>query len=164
VIVVADAGPLIHLSLVGKLELLPLLYGRILIPDLVYQEVVQKGEGLAGSTEIRTADWVDIIPHDSAAHLFRLLRAEIDPGEAAAIWLAVEQQAEWVLSDDRQARWSAERLGFKVRGTLGILAEAKRRGLLSRIAPFLHELKAQGVWLSEGLIEKVLRSLGESDG
>lgn len=43
--VVADAGPLIHLSLVGRVDLLPLLYGRILVPDLVHQEVVQKGEG-----------------------------------------------------------------------------------------------------------------------
>ena len=160
--VVADAGPLIHLSLVGRIGLLPLLYGRILIPDLVHQEVVQKGEGLAGSAEIRAADWIDISSHDPGAHLFRLLRADLDPGEAAALWLAVERRSEWVLSDDRPARLAAERLGLKVRGSLGILVEAKRRGLLPTVAPLLHELKAKGVWLSEDLIEKVLGDLGES--
>ena len=160
--VVADAGPLIHLSLVGRIDLLPLLYGRILIPDLVHQEVVQKGEGLAGSAEISVADWIDVSPHDPGAHLFRLLRADLDPGEAAALWLAVERRSEWVLSDDRPARLAAERLGLRVRGSLGILAEAKRRGLLPTVVPLLHELKAKGVWLSEDLIQKVLRDLGES--
>lgn len=130
----------------------------------MYQEVVQKGEGLAGSAEIANATWVDLLPHESGAHLFRLLRAELDPGEASAVWLAVERKAEWVLSDDRQARGAAERLGFKVRGTLGILAEAKRRGLIPRIAPLLHELKAKGVWISEDLIEKILNDLGEPEG
>jgi predicted nucleic acid-binding protein len=163
VTVVADAGPLIHLSLVGRINLLPLLYGRILIPDLVYQEVVQKGEGLAGSAEISAADWIDIAPYDPGAHLFRLLRADLDPGEAAALWLAVEKRSEWILSDDRPARLAAERLGLKVRGTLGILVAAKRRGLLPTVAPLLHELKAKGVWLSEDLIERVLRDLGESE-
>jgi predicted nucleic acid-binding protein len=163
VIVVADAGPLIHLSLIGRLDLLPLFYSRVLVPDLVYQEVVQRGEGLAGSMEIRGADWVDVVPHDPGAHLFRSLSAEIDAGEAAAVWLAAERRAELVLSDDRQARWAAERLGFKVRGSLGVLVEAKRRGLLPAAAPLLRELKAKGVWLSEDLIQKVCSELGEID-
>ncbi|HKI01408.1 MAG TPA: DUF3368 domain-containing protein [Thermoanaerobaculia bacterium] len=163
-IVVADAGPLIHLSLVGKIDLLPLLYDRILIPDLVYEEVVQKGEGLAGSVEVRGGDWVDVVPHDSGAHLFRSLRAELDKGEAAAIWLAVDRRAERILSDDRQARLAAERLGFKVRGSLGVLVEAKRRGVLPVVAPLVHELKTKGVWLSEDLIERVLHELGETGG
>lgn len=108
------------------------------------------------------ADWIDVSPHDPGAHLFRLLRADLDPGEAAALWLAVERRSEWVLSDDRPARLAAERLGLRVRGSLGILAEAKRRGLLPTVVPLLHELKAKGVWLSEDLIQKVLRDLGES--
>lgn len=33
-IVVADAGPIIHLSLLGKIDLLPSLHGRIVVPDL----------------------------------------------------------------------------------------------------------------------------------
>ena len=56
-IVVSDAGPIIHLSLIGRIDLLPILYGRVLIPDLVYREVVQAGEGLPGSSELRDAEW-----------------------------------------------------------------------------------------------------------
>src|SRR6185295_9156178 len=75
VIVVADAGPLIHLSLVRLLRLLPILYEQV--------------------------------PHDPGAPLLQLLRAQLDPGEAAAIWVAVERKAALVLSDDRPARLAA---------------------------------------------------------
>ena len=162
-VVIADAGPLIHLSLIGRIDLLPTLYGRITIPDLVYQEVVTAGEGLAGSQEVQEANWIEVVEHDPAAALFRLLRAQLDPGEAAAIWLAAGWKAELILSDDRQARFAAERLGFRVQGTLGILAEAKRRGHLPSLAPLLYELREKGVWLSNELIEKILRDSGESE-
>lgn len=161
-IVVADAGPLIHLSLIGRIDLLPAIYGRILIPDLVYQEVVTAGEGMAGSSETANAEWIGVVPHDSEADLFRLLRGQLDPGEAAALWLAVVRRAQWVLSDDRQARLAAERLGIGVRGTLGILAEAKRRGLVTAVAPLLRDLQTKGVWLSEELMARILRELEET--
>lgn len=159
--VIADAGPLIHLSLLGKIDLLPSLYGRVLIPDLVYDEVV-RGTGRPGSMEIQGATWIDVEPHEPDADLFRLLRSELDPGEAAAIWLGLNRRAECLLSDDRQARLAAERLGLTVRGTLGILAESKRRGFLVEVSPLLRELQRQGVWLSEKLIEAVLKNLGEA--
>jgi len=162
VIVIADAGPLIHLSLLGRIDLLPAIYGRILITDLVYEEVVQAGEGLAGASEVRNASWIDIVPHQPEADLFRLLRAQLDPGESAALWLGMERQADWILSDDRQARLAAERLGFQVRGTLGVLAEAKRRSLIPELAPLLRRLQGQGVWLSERLIQSVLLEFGEA--
>lgn len=161
--VVADAGPLIHLSLLGRIDLLPTLYGRVLIPDLVHDEVVKAGTGRPGSTEIQDAAWIDIERHDPDADLFHLLRAELDPGEAAAIWLGLQRQAECLLSDDRQARLAAERLGLTVRGTLGVLAESKRSGFIAEVSPLLRELQRQGVWLSEKLIEAVLESLGEAN-
>jgi predicted nucleic acid-binding protein len=160
-IVVSDAGPLIHLSLIGALDLLSGLHGRILIPDLVYGEVVQAGAGLAGSIEVAKADWIEVVEHDPESDLFHLLRTQLDAGEAAAIWLSVQRKAEWFLSDDRQARVAAEALGFRVRGSLGVLAEAKRGGLLPAVAPLLRQLQDHGVWLAEDLIGKVLRDLEE---
>jgi uncharacterized protein len=163
VLVIADAGPLIHLSLIGRIDLLPTLYGRIVIPGLVYQEVVTAGEGLAGSREVREAEWIEVVEHDPKAELFRLLRAQLDPGEAAAIWLATNRKAELILSDDRQARLAAERLGFKIQGTLGILVEAKRHGLLPILAPLVSQLREKGVWLSRELIDRTLWEAGEAD-
>ena len=54
-IVIADSGPIIHLSMVGQLELLPRFYGEICIPRIVYREVVEDGAGLPGSAELRAA-------------------------------------------------------------------------------------------------------------
>lgn len=161
-IVVADAGPLIHLSLIGKVELLPALFGRILIAERVYAEVVQEGDTLPGSAELRAANWVDRGEDMPQGDVLELLNAQLDAGETAALWLAIAREADWVLTDDRQARLAAERLGFQVKGTLGILVEAKRKGLISSLAPLVHQLKANGVWLSNPLIERTLEEVGES--
>jgi len=161
VIVVSDAGPVIHLSLVRLLRLLPALYQRVLIPDLVYREIVVDGDTLPGSAELREATWTDVVSHDPGAPLFQLLRAQLDPGEAAAISLAAERKPAVVLSDDRAARLTAEQLGLTVRGTLGILIEAKRRGEIAAVAPIVTELREQGVWLSDTLVLRVLEEAGE---
>lgn len=162
-IVVADAGPIIHLSLVRLLGLLPALYRQVLVPDLVYKEVVVDGDVLAGSAELREARWIEVISHDPGAPLFQLLRAQLDPGEAAAISLAVTRKPAMVLSDDRPARLMAEQLGLTVRGTLGILVEAKRRGEIAEVAPIVAALRNQGVWLSNGLVLRILEEVGERD-
>lgn len=146
-IVVADAGPLIHLSLVGRIDLLPALYGRIAVPELVYREVVDQGEDLRAAP--------------SYAARIGSTFPQLDPGEAAAIFLAVGSRADLILSDDRQARMTGERLGIPVKGTLGILVEAKRRGEIEVLAPALAELKRKGTWLSDHLVARVLSEVGE---
>lgn len=73
-IVVADAGPIIHLSLIGRIDLLPTLYGRILVPGLVYREVVRPGStDLPGSAELERADWFDRVDPDADYNLLQRL-------------------------------------------------------------------------------------------
>lgn len=160
-IVVADAGPIIHLSLIGHLELIPSLFGRVVMPRRVYDEVVQAGSGLPGSEELRNATWVDLYQEDVRPDLSQLLGSFLDAGEAAAIALALDLGADLVLSDDRQARLASERLGLRVQGTVGILLEARRQGRVAALAPLLADLRTNGVWLSEELVERVLRETGE---
>lgn len=161
-IVVADAGPLIHLSQVRLLDLLPTLYGKVVVPDLVFSEVVREGDTLPGSADLRAAGWIERAAHDPRVPLFQLLRAQLDSGEAAALSVAVERQATLVLSDDRPARSAAEQLGLSVKGTLGLLVEAKRRGLIREVAPVVTELRSRGLWLSARLVERILAEAGES--
>jgi predicted nucleic acid-binding protein len=161
-IVVADAGPIIHLSLIGHLDLIPALFGRVVVPRRVYEEVVRSEGGMPGSDELRNATWADLHEGDVRPELVRLLESHLDFGEAAAIALALDLGADMVLSDDRQARLAAERLELRVRGTLGILLEARRQGRIPELAPLLNELRSKGVWLSGKLIEGVLREAGEA--
>lgn len=162
-IVVADSGPIIHLSAVGRLGLLPALYGRVVVPRLVFDEVVVAGAQLPGSSELAAAAWVDVVESDVTDPLFLALREELDPGESAALAHATQRAARLMLVDDRKARLAAQRLGVAVRGTLGVLIEAKRRGELERIAPVVDALVASGLWLSPAVIATALARAGEAE-
>ena len=104
---------------------------------------------------------MEVVSLDPGAPLFQLLRAQLDPGEAAALSLAVARKPALVLSDDRPARLTAEHLGLTVKGTLGVLVEAKRRGEIAEVAPVVTELRNQGVWLSDRLVLRILDEAGE---
>lgn len=92
-IVVADAGPIIHLSRIGHLDLIPFLYGRIIVPRQVYDEVVRDQDSPPGSEELRQADWVEIEEREIRSKMSRLLESHLDAGEVAALaWLSISKR------------------------------------------------------------------------
>ena len=92
----------------------------------------------------------------------RALQGELDRGEAAAIALAVERQADMVLIDERRARAVAIRLGLNVVGVLGVLVEAKHKALIPQLKPILDALITRaGFWVSIQLYERILQTVGE---
>lgn len=155
-IVVPDAGPLIYLSGAGRLDLLRVLYTRVVVPRVVYDEVVVRGVGLVGATEVAAAKWIEVVdaPPDVA-----LLR-DLDLGEAAAIPLAEGLHAT-LLCDDGAARLVARRRGLAVVGTLGVLLRAKREGHLELVAPDVHRMAELGMFVSATLLADVLEAAGE---
>jgi uncharacterized protein len=160
VLVVADSSPLILLSRLSLLDVLPRLYDEILVPRAVYREVVEDGEGRPGAEEISEKEWIQVVAEDATAVLRRGLD-NLGIGEASAIALAVELGADLLLIDDRQGRAAAERLGLEIRGTLGVLVAAKRAGLIMELGPVVGKLKQEGAWLSDVLLRRVLESVGE---
>lgn len=159
--VVSNTGPLIALAMVGHLDLLPSLYGRVLIPDAVLDEATVAGAGRAGASEIAAADWLDRIRADVAPE--PLLAMELGRGEAEVISMAHRLKAQWVLIDERRARRIAEQAyGLRVKGSAGILVSAKRRGLIPAVGPLLESLNARGYYLSRRLIDRAIEEAGES--
>jgi len=158
--VVSNSGPIIHLSMGAQVDLISRLFGHVLVPRTVYREVVEDGAGLPGSDELRQASWASVVDVDPA-DASRFAAESLDPGEAAALALAVRERAERLLIDDRQARVAAGRHGIPVIGTLGILLAAQRTGAVPRLAPILSRMKQQGFWLSPRLEADVLRQVGE---
>lgn len=75
--------------------------------------------------------------------------------------LALERPECTVLLDDRQARRIAASAGLAVRGTLGVLIEAKARGLTERIEPFVDRLENSGMWMTDAIRDRVLALAGE---
>ena len=57
-IVVVDSTPLIALIRIGRLELLHRLFGKILIPKAVFEELTQKGKDKPGYKDIKKSEWI----------------------------------------------------------------------------------------------------------
>lgn len=95
------------------------------------------------------------------APLVQALSADLGIGEAEAIALATEVPDGLLIIDDAQGRRVARGLDLGVTGLLGVLIEAKARGLISAISPLLDQLIAEGFWLSEAMRRVVLEAAGE---
>ena len=163
-IVVSDASPLISLAAVHQLELLRELYGQVLIPEAVHREITAGHTALPGAAEVRAAEWIRTVAVTSQI-LVEALALALDAGEAAAIVLALEHQADLLLMDERRGRTAANRLGCRVVGVLGVLIEAKQGGHLQAVRPVLEVLiSAAGFRMSSALCERVLRAAGEAGG
>lgn len=157
--VVSDASPIILLGRVGRLDLLPALYGRIVVPTPVFREVAHAER--PASREFTAAPWIDRVESDLDDSTFLNLRRDLDAGEAAALALAKSLSADLVLIDDREGRRAAAALGLAVKGALGILLAAKRAGHVAAVGPIVEALVAEGAWLSPALRQRVVAAAGE---
>lgn len=161
-IVVADASPLIGISRSGHLTLLQKLYNEILIPARVREELKLSSNrpGSQSVLEAIHAGWIKCVTiHDK--NQVAMLGRVIDAGEAEAIQLAIEQQADILLIDDRKGRKVAKYRGVPIIGTGSMLIAAKHAGLLDKVAPVLDALNHAGYRLSPALCEHIIRLAGE---
>ena len=110
-IVVSDTSPINNLAAINQLGLLQQLYGTVIIPESVYQELTDPDFPVAGATEVQTFDWIQTRSVTNRT-LVEALGNELDVGEAEAIALAIEIVAEQVLIDERRGRIVADRLNL----------------------------------------------------
>ena len=156
--VVSNTTPIITLLKIGKLDLLGELYGKVNVPQAVYREI-EAGKDRDYYTDVGKLDWIDIVPIKSTSA--RLFLFDLDDGEAETIILAQELAADIVIIDEKLGRRYAAQINIKVTGTLGILLKAKECGIISTVAPFLHELREKSSWINNSLFEKALHLAGE---
>jgi predicted nucleic acid-binding protein len=160
VILVLDSSALITLARIGRLDLLRQVAGTVHIPEAVYEEVVQAGQGRHGSAEVAEAQWISRhAVHDRPA--VARLRSRVGRGEAEAIVLARELQADALILDDATARRVAEAEGRNVLGLLGLLVHAKLHGLVGAVRPMLDDMLAAGLFLDDSLYRSILHQAGE---
>jgi len=159
-IIVSDTSPINNLAAIGQLHLLQQLYGNIIIPTAVYQELLNAGATDLGTLAVQTLDWIQTQSVTNLA-LLHTLQNKLDIGEAEAITLAVELKANRLIIDERRGRNEAIQLGLQVTGLLGILLAAKRQMLIPMVQPILDDLIAQGFWIREELYAEILQLAGE---
>ena len=148
---VANSSVLIALSAIGQLELLAHRFPEgILIPQAVWREVVETGQGQPGAAQVESVSWITVSAVQDE-NLVSLLRMELDEGEAEAILL-----------DEKDARRAARRLGLAVLGTVGVLIWARRAGFIGSLREQLRALQTQGGFrLSQSVYEEALRAVAE---
>lgn len=145
-IVVCDTGPLLHLGEAGLLFILKQT-GEIFIPLQVAEEFNTHAH------EFQLPEWIKILElEDSYKNRAAIWRQQIHSGEAAAVALAQQVQAEWLLSDDGKARQFAESIGLEVHGSVGILLWAVAVGQISdqdEAMKYLAALADSTLWMSD---------------
>lgn len=157
-IVIADAGPLIAFARLHQLGLLPQLFDRVFVTNIVFAECAGR-EDFPESALVREAvsrKQLELC----AAPDFSAFAQKIDAGEASAIAVAIDYGC-GVLMDDKAGRKMAANAGVPVIGTVGVLVLAKRKGLIPLVMPLLEELAASGYFLSEEIIAAALAASGE---
>jgi len=159
-IVISDSSPLISLSRIEQLHHLGDLFGEITIPQAVYDEVVTFGDERSGSDEVFQSDWISVCSVEDPTN-FEYLFDRLDIGEAEAIALASEMDADLILVDESKARKVAQRLGFKVTGTAGILLLLKDEGKVEKVQPLLDKLRTLGFRLDDRVYQQVLSQADE---
>ncbi len=162
-IVVSDTSPLSNLAIVGYLSLLQQIYNRVIIPQGVAEELINASDEENLIAEVLSLDWIEVIPAKNL-ELISILRNNhnLDRGEAEAIALVIELEADELLIDERLGRREATRLGLPITGIIGILLVAKQRKLIPTVQPVIDALIIQaGFRVSSQLYAQVLKAANE---
>ena len=160
-IVVSDTSPVLNLARIGRLDLLALLYHEVFIPSAVYEELIRSKRDLPPAVDFASQPWLTVAAANDRNRV-QELREYLDPGEAEAIVLAIELRADLLLVDERRGRRVASAAGLAITGLLGVIATAKRAGLVELAKPLLDELIHRArFWIGPDLYAEVLSELGE---
>jgi len=144
-LVIADSSCLIGLSRIGKLEVLRELFGKIVIPEAVYMEVVIRGEGRKGAEEVKKAIWIEKkkVKDELAV---KAIKINLGIGESEAIVLAAECNADFIILHDLKARQTAEEFSLEVIGTVAILKKAQEKEIIENLPIILENLRNAGFY------------------
>ena len=164
--VITNSGPLMALAKLGLLHLLPQLYGKVLLPEAVYSEVVSTGrergysDALFVQAEIKTGRLV--VDRKNVELPPDISTLPLDAGEKEVLFTALREKADMVLLDDLKARQEAKARDLTVKGTLGVIVQAYHADLLS-----LSEVETvitiiterDDIWIAKEVCRRVLTSI-----
>jgi predicted nucleic acid-binding protein len=159
---VSNTSPVSNLASIGRLDLLKSQFSEVRIPSAVAQELKAHPDPTAiAAIDSALHQWIRILPPQDTP-LYRMLRRQVDPGEAEAIALATDLKGDIVIIDEQEGRALARQVGLSITGTLGVLLRAKRSGILQLIKPEIQALRNRTrFFLSASLEAEILSAAGE---
>lgn len=150
---------MIHLSRIGRVELLRDLYDEILVPNAVLDEVVRDPSVVLDAAF--ASGWLKRVTVSNRERVDQIERDLGGRGEAEVIAVALELEGAIVLIDERAARTYARSHGLQVLGTVGVVLDAKRRALIERATPLLDDLRRSGFWLDDATYRRARELVSE---
>lgn len=154
-ILVINTTPLIALGVgLGSFEILRLLFGRVIVPYEVHQELLAAGEQAPGVAAFLAADWLELLAEPQVIPPY--LANTLDLGEAAVIQAALGLGLGLVCIDEKVGRRVARLHNLKVTGSIGLIAKAGNAGFQLDVDEVLGRLREHGIWLG-GDVEQFLR-------
>jgi predicted nucleic acid-binding protein len=157
--VICDTSPLQYLYQLDLLHILPALAAQVIVPPAVVSELAEGRSQGVSLPDVTRLTWVSV--RRPVSELALPLVTDLGPGETQVLMLALETGDAVVVLDDALARRVAEMLGIRLTGTLGLLLDAKRAGLVSAVAPLLDKLQALRFRLAPHTRAAVLKLAGE---
>jgi hypothetical protein len=159
--IVSNISPLSNMAVIGKIHLLQEIYPNIIICSTVYTELMQFSQIKLTIARLVESGWLSV-ERPTNLQLVSRLEQTLDLGEASAIALAIQINAERLLIDERLGRTFATQYGLKIRGIVGILVYAKNQGLLSATKPIIDRLiNEAGFRVDQTLYDFALQESGE---
>ena len=124
---VTNTTPL-NLILIGAVDVLPQLYGRVFVPEAVMDELQHARTPEAVRVWAQgPPSWLEVIPVAVTADASL---ADLEAGEREAVLLTEQVGADLLIIDERDGREVARRRGLNITGTLGVLDRAADHGLI----------------------------------
>lgn len=161
-VVIADAGPLIALSRIDKLDLLQQIFQQITITNTVRDEILDNNycEGKIEIIKAIDEDWIKVQSVDMKD--WKAINTGVDTGEASAIYLAKQApDSTLLIIDDQAGRAEANYQKITIIGTAAVIGMAKIQGHILSAKNILYALREAGYYIGEAVIETVLRDVGE---
>lgn len=158
-LVVSNTSPLLYLHQIRRLELLRSLFGTVVVPRAVADEMASGSELRYDVPELASCHWLGVQSPPEA----QVLPAVIDlgRGEAEVLAFGLAAPEALLLLDDGLARRIAALNGLSCTGTPGLLVKAKREVLVTKLAPLLEQLGRTTIWLRPELVAWALEEAGE---
>ena len=155
-IVVSDSTPLITLMKGMKIDILQGLFGEVLIPDAVFDEVTRNVKFQDEAEQIRNSPFIKKVSVNKPESVVMLQRATgLDRGESEAIIYADENHADVLLMDEEAGRKVAMNMHLPFSGSMGVIIQAKKAGLISEIEAdeILDRIDQSNVHISKKLLQ-----------
>lgn len=161
-IVVSNTTPIISLMKIKGINILREIFGEIIISKGVYDELTAKVFLEEEINMINNCDFIKIqeVKNEFAVKLIQK-QLNLDLGESEAIVLTNEMKASILIMDERKGRKIAKTMGLNITGTLGVILQAKNKGIISEVKPLLDKLIENNIRISDNLYKDALINANE---